>query len=129
VEFGQVPKEITVALETPRVEDVVKPLVKAPLVPIDAEQLDKPLEVALAPPPKQALPPPVVPPPPPPPPEQEKPKDKFQPPPPNMVMVEVKDDKSVVKDAPADAKQLSDKNRDVAEETRAKETNLEKEQD
>ncbi|MGE3546798.1 MAG: energy transducer TonB, partial [Kofleriaceae bacterium] len=54
---------------------------------------------------------------------------KFKPeqPPPNMVMVEVKDDKSVVDKAPDDATKLSDKNRDVAEETRATETNLEKE--
>src|ERR1041384_7182323 len=44
-----------------------------------------------------------------------------------MVMVEVKDDKHVVDKAPDDAKQLSDKNRDVAEETRAKQTNLDRE--
>jgi TonB family protein len=44
-----------------------------------------------------------------------------------MVMVEVKDDKHVVDKSPDDAKQLSDKNRDVAEETRATQTNLDKE--
>ena len=44
-----------------------------------------------------------------------------------MMMVEVKDDKNVDDKAPDDAKKLSDKNRDVAEETRATETNLDKE--
>src|SRR5262249_29738931 len=48
-------------------------------------------------------------------------------PPPNMVMVEVKDDKNVKDKAPDDAKQLSDKNRDVDQETRATKTNLDKE--
>ena len=42
-------------------------------------------------------------------------------------MVEVKDDKNVKDKAPDDAKALSDKNRDVAEETRATKTNLDKE--
>jgi TonB family protein len=126
VEFGTIPKEINVAIETPRVEDLVKPLIKPPPTPIEAEQLDRPLEVAIAPPPKTP-PPPIPPPPPPPPQEQPKEQPKPQPPPPNMVMVEVKDDKNVKDKAPEDAKQLSDKNRDVAEETRAKETNLDKE--
>ncbi len=44
-----------------------------------------------------------------------------------MTMVEVKDDKNVKDKSPDDAKFLSDKNRDVAEETRAQKTNLEKE--
>jgi TonB family protein len=126
-EFGLQPKEVDVAIETPKIDDLVKPLSpKLPPPPIDAEKLDdKPLQVALAPPPKQA-PPPVLPPPPPPP-EEQKPQAPPQPPPPNMVMVEVKDDKHVVDKAPDDAKQLSDKNRDVAEETRATQTNLDKE--
>jgi hypothetical protein len=127
-DFGLQPKEVDVALETPRVEDVIKPLSpKAPPPPIDAEKLeDKAIEVAIKPPPKpQQLPPPTLPPPPPPP--QEKKQQPPQPPPPNMVAVEVKDDKHVVDKAPDDAKQLSDKNRDVAEETRAKDTNLDKE--
>jgi len=129
-EFGLQPKEIDVALETPRLPELAKPRTPPPPPPpIEAEKLDdKPLEVALAPPPKPAqLPPPLVPPPPPPPPEQPKPKQPPPPPPPNMVMVEVKDDKHVVDKAADDAKALSDKNRDVAEETRAKETNLDKE--
>ena len=70
--------------------------------------------------------PPQIKPPPPPPPEAQKPPPPKQPPP-NMVMVEVKDDKNVKDKAPDDAKQLSDKNRDVAEETRATKTNLDKE--
>ena len=45
-----------------------------------------------------------------------------------MTMVEVPDDEHVVDKAPDDATHLSDKNRDVAEETRATETNLDKEQ-
>ena len=43
-----------------------------------------------------------------------------------MTMVEVKD-KNLVEKAPDDAKFLSDKNRDTAEETRAQKTNLDKE--
>lgn len=125
-EFGLQPKEIDVALETPRLDDLIKPLSpRPPPKPIDAERLDeKALQVALVPPPKREQPPPVIQPPKP---EENKPTAPPQPPPPNMVMVEVKDDKSVVDKAPDDAKQLSDKNRDVAEETRATRTNLEKE--
>ncbi len=129
-EFGLQPKEVDVAIETPKLQDLVKPLTPKPPPPaIDAEKLeDKPLQVALAPPPKVAPPPPMIKPPPPPP-EDKKPPPPPQPPPPNMVMVEVKDDKHVVDKSPDDAKQLSDKNRDVAEETRAKQTNLDKESD
>lgn len=129
VELGVVPEEINVAIadETPPIDEVVKPLVPPPPVPIEAEKLDPPLEVAIAPPPPPPkVPPPVVPPPPPPPEEKKPPPPPPQQPPPNMVMVEVPD-KNVVDKAPEDAKQLSDKNRDVAEETRAKETNLDKE--
>jgi TonB family protein len=127
-EFGLQPKEVDVALETPKIQDFVKPLTPPPpLTPIGAEKLDDaPLQVAIKPPPPLSPPPPVLPPPPPPP-EQNKPPTPPQPPPPNMVMVEVKDDKHVVDKSPDDAKQLSDKNRDVAEETRAKQTNLDKE--
>ena len=130
-EFGLQPKEVNVALEAPKIEDLVKPLTPRPLPPpIDAEKLEDPtLQIALKPPPKPpqpllAVPPP---PPPPPPPTQPKPNTPPPPPPPNMVMVEVKDDKHVVDKSPDDAKQLSDKNRDVTEETRAKQTNLDKE--
>lgn len=128
-EFGLQPKEIDVAFaDDQMIEQLVKPLTPpTPVAPIDPEKLeDKPLEVAIAPPPPELKPPPpVLPPPPPPPPAENKPPPPT--PPPNMVMVEVKDDKSVVDKAPDDATKLSDKNRDVAEETHAKETNLEKE--
>ncbi len=127
-EFGKQPEEIDVAFaDDTMIAELVKPLTPpAPVAPIDAEMLDeKALEVAIAPPPKELKPPPQIQPPPPPPPTEEK--KKVEQPPPNMVMVEVKDDKNVKDKAPDDATKLSDKNRDVAEETHAKETNLEKE--
>jgi TonB family protein len=126
-EFGAVPREVNVAFATPDdLDKLIKPLTPAlPPAPIDAETLDeKPLEVAIAPPPPQIKPPELQPPPPPPP-EEKKPPPPVQPPP-NMTMVEVQD-KNVVDKAPDDAKHLSDKNRDVAEETKATKTNLEKE--
>ena len=130
-DFGLQPKEVDVAIETPKLDDMVKPLSpKAPPTPIEAEKLDEqPLIVAIKPPakPPARIPPPVLPPPPPPPPPQDKAAPPPPPPPPNQVMVEVKDDKHVVDKAADDAKALSDKNRDVAEETRAKQTNLDKE--
>lgn len=129
-ELGVTPEQIEVAFaDDKQLEQLIKPLTPTPPpAPIEAEKLeDAPLEVALAPPPPPTLPPPTLPPPPPPPPEPEAPKPKPPEPPPNMVMVEVKDDKSVVDKAPDDATKLSDKNRDVAEETHATETNLEKE--
>jgi TonB family protein len=126
--FGLQPKEVDVALvdQPAAMPDVKKPDVpRPPPPPIDPEKLqDKPLEVAIVPPPPvPKLPPPLPPPPPPPPPP---PATKPPPPPPpNMTMVEVAD-KNVVDKAPDDATHLSDKNRDVAEETRAKQTNLDK---
>jgi TonB family protein len=133
VSLGVEPEELEVALEgePPNLDALIQPLVPAapapPPPPIDAEQLDRPLEVALAPPPKppEIKPPPPIQPPPPPPPEQKPPPKPVQPPP-NMVMVEVPD-KNEVEKAPDDAKALSDKNRDVAEETRATQTNLDRE--
>ena len=125
-EFGRQPKEVDVAIDTPPIDQLVKPLTpKPPPVPIEAEKLeDRPLQIALKPAPRPEQKPLTVPPPP----QKEEPKKPPPPqPPPNMVMVEVKDDKHVVDKAPDDAKQLSDKNRDVAEETRAKQTNLDKE--
>ena len=133
VEFGLQPKEIDVALtDPPKLDEVVAmKLAAPPPPPIDAEKLDdKPMELALVkPPPPELKPPPQLKPPPPPPPAQEKPKTPPPPPPPNMVMVEVKDDKHVVDKAPDDATKLSDKNRDVTQEERAKETNLDKQSD
>jgi TonB family protein len=128
VEFPLRPPEAEVAIfDESKLDDIVKPVVPPAPAVIDAEKLeDKPLEVAIAPP-KAIPPPPVLPPPPQQPPPKEEKKKPLQPPPPNMVMVEVKDDKNVKEKAPDDATKLSDKNRDVEEETRAKETNLEKE--
>lgn len=128
-EFGEVPKEVDVELPPPAIAEAEPELAKKPPTPppapIEAEQLDKSLEVAIVPPPKPQ-PPPQLQPPPPPPPEQPKPQQPPPPPPPNMTMVEVKDE-NVVDKAPDDAKHLSDKNRDVAEESRATQTNLDKE--
>ncbi len=122
-EFTKKPEQVQVAFTDTQLDKLIKPLTTPPK-PIDAEKLeDKPV-VAVAPPPKQ-LPPPKI--------EAPKPPDeqKKQPPPmqppPQMVAVEVKDDKNVKKDPPPDTKFLSDKNRDVAEETRATKTNLDKE--
>lgn len=128
VEFGSVPQELEVALQ-PSIDELVKPLVASlPPTPIEPEQLDKPLEVAIAPPPPVQPPPQLVPPPPPPPPPppETPPPPKPVQPPPNQTMVEVAD-KNEVDKAPDDATHLSDKNRDVAEETQAKDTNLDKE--
>jgi outer membrane biosynthesis protein TonB len=130
VELGLVPDEVTVALDEPlpSIDELVKPIAPPNKpAPIEPEKLDEPMDVAIVPPPK--TPPPPIPQlqPPPPPPPPEPPQPKPQPPPPNMTMVEVKDDKNVKDKAPDDATMLSDKNRDVAEETRADKTNLEKE--
>jgi hypothetical protein len=125
VDFGRVPGRVDVAL-LGDLDRLVKPAVKEPPrppTPIELEKLaaDKPVEVALVPPEKiPAIPPPpseAAPPPKPP-----------EPPPPDMVSVEVPDTNEV-EEAPDDAKHLSDKNRDVAEETRATDTNLDKASD
>ena len=125
-DFAKKPNEVEVAFTDQNIEKLITPpKQKAPPPVIDAEKLEeKVVQVALAPPPK-VPPPPQLPPPPPPPPDK-KPPPPVQPPP-NMTMVEVKDDKNVKDKAAEDAKFLSDKNRDVAEETRAQKTNLEKE--
>ncbi|MEZ4360987.1 MAG: hypothetical protein R3B48_12460 [Kofleriaceae bacterium] len=125
VEFGQVPAQVDVAL-VGDFEELVRPATPPaprPPTPIDPEKLDadKPVQVALVPPDKL----PAVPPPPP---EAPKPPKPPEPPPPNMTSVEVPDENEV-EDAPDDATHLSDKNRDVAEETRATDTNLDKQLD
>ncbi len=128
VDFGRVPDRVDVAL-TDELDRLIVPGVPkppTPPTPIDLEKLDAeaPVEVALLPPqklPELQPPPPEEAQPPPPP----KPLD---PPPPNMTSVEVPDENEV-DDAPTDATHLSDKNRDVAEETVAKDTNLEKQSD
>jgi len=133
VDLGLQPKEIEVALQgSTDLDALIQPLAPGapapPPPPIDAEKLDRPLEVALAAPPKppQQIKPPAPLPPPPPPPQEQKPPPKPVQPPPNMVMVEVPD-KNEADKAPDDAKHLSDKNRDVAEESRATQTNLDRE--
>ncbi|MBV8761328.1 MAG: TonB family protein [Deltaproteobacteria bacterium] len=128
VEFGKEPDRVEVAFADPsQLDKLIKPLTPPPPPPpIDAEKLEeKPPQVAIE---KPKPPPQIKPlqPPPPPPPEQKKPPPP-QTLPPAMTMVEVKDDKDLKKEAPDDAKFLSDKNRDVAEETRAQKTNLDKE--
>jgi TonB family protein len=126
--FGVEPTEAEVAFaDLDAVDGVEMPKLRPPRAEIDAEKLDEAaLEVAVVPPPPDQAP---VPPPPPPPPDQPEEKTENQPPPPipeNMRMVEVPDENEV-EDEPDDATHLSDKNRDVAEETAATETNLEKE--
>lgn len=131
VKFGSQPDRVDVAMLDEMAEPTpfIQPPPPAPLPPepeeIEAEKLEEPVEVAIVPP----LPPDFIAPPPPPPlppPPEEKKAEKPQPPPPEMRMVEVPDENEV-KDAPDDATHLSDKNRDVTEETAAKDTNLEKE--
>lgn len=129
--FGKVPDEVEVAWIESAIKPPEQPAPPEPLAvkkkkdKIEAEKLEEEVKVALVkpvePPPPQIKPPeppqPAAAEPPPPPPEL----------PQNMRAVEVDDDKNVVEEAPDDATHISDKNRDVAEETRATETNLEKE--
>lgn len=122
-EFPAKPDAVEVAFTDAQLDSVIQPLTPPTAVPkpeLKPEVL-RPPAVAIAPPPQVS--PPEAPPPPPPPANQPPP----QQPPPNMTMVEVPDDKHVVDKAADDAKFLSDKSRDVAEETRAKTTNLDKE--
>ncbi|HUS64092.1 MAG TPA: hypothetical protein VMZ28_06095 [Kofleriaceae bacterium] len=146
-EFGEQPDEVAVEwvamgdVETdrPEAEDITLPdpdAEAANVTRMDAparKPEDKAPEVAPMPMPEVAQveppPPTPVPPPPaapqPPPPEVKK---KVEVEAPRMKAVEVPDENNVVEKAPDDAHFLSDKNRDVAEETHAKETNLEREQ-
>ena len=120
--FGKVPESVEVAwIESViKAPDVTLPkAAKKPKAKIEAEKLEEEKEVSVALV-KPVVPPPVplIPPPPPPPPPVI---------PENLRMVEVDDDDHEVEKAPDDATHLSDKNRDVAEETRATETNLDRE--
>jgi hypothetical protein len=127
--FGKVPDTVEVAwlenaIRPPELPAAAQPKPKKKKDKIDAERLEEDeVKVALVkpvPPPPPIIQPPQPPPPPtPPPPPQEIPQ--------NMTAVEVDDDEHVVEKAPDDATKISDKNRDVAEETRATETNLDKE--
>lgn len=119
-------QDITLPDPTLEAENVarVEPPRPEPQKPPDIEP-QKPPELALVePPPVQPVQPKPVPPPPQP--KQQKKKEEVQAP--RMKAVEVPDEKNQVEKAPDDARFLSDKNRDVAEETHAKETNLEREQ-
>jgi TonB family protein len=127
--LGLIPDEIEVAWAQPGPMPAMPEVAGAELPelpdPIDAEKLEDPeIVVALVKPPEPEIklvlpkPPPREPaarPPAPPPQDM-----------PNLRSVEVPDDHEVEK-APDDAVHLSDKNRDVAEETHATATNLEKE--
>lgn len=145
--FGKIPEKVEIVfdeIKDPEEEDDEKKKKNAPVavaLPNPTAEFDK-LKVPLPPPkpeaPKLELPkleppkiaqveppPPQIPrpqPPPPPPPPKPKQAPKQQP---QMKAVEVPDENEVEK-APDDATHLSDKNRNVAEETRATDTNLEK---
>lgn len=130
VGFGLMPDRVELAWvtdSTEKPEDEIT--VRLPDPEIEAEFLDEPLEDLIEEQPPEVAeikPPQPVPPPP--------PEQAPAPPPapkleemPNMRSVEVPDENEVEK-APDDATHLSDKNRDVAEETRTEDTNLEKAQ-
>ena len=128
--FGKVPEELEVAwVEPPPDAAIEVPALPRPDAPFEPEKLDEEaVELAMVqvPPDEAVVLPPPSPPPPPPPPAAEAPPPPPPMPPPEMRMVEVPDENEV-EQAPEDATHLSDKNRDVAEETAATETNLEKE--
>jgi outer membrane biosynthesis protein TonB len=134
VRFGKLADQIEVSMEAvtpPPDSKIALPQPPKPENPFEAEKLEEPpVELAMVkvppPPPEMQIQPP--PPPPPPPAQEEKAPTPPPQPPPDMRMVEVPDENEV-KDAPEDATHLSDKNRDVAEETAATETNLEKQMD
>ena len=126
VELGLVPREVEVSWveldDQPADEQELT--VALPDPEIEAEMLVEPLAELLAEP--EPKPEPVPPPAPAPPPAAEAPR----PPPPEMAnlrSVEVPDENEV-EQAPDDATHLSDKNRDVTEETRALDSNLERAQ-
>jgi hypothetical protein len=97
-----------------------KPEEKKKPAPTKPPEVKEPPKVAIVPqPPKPEMKPP----------EEQKPqpeKEKAQIPKERHKAVEVDDDKNVVKEPPADADYLSDKNRSVAEQTRDTRSNLEK---
>lgn len=133
VRFGEVPDEIEVALEDPPEPEEEEPEEMAVSLP-DEEQLE---ELALADVPEPEPEPidmVIAPPPPPePPPPQPQPEDKTEPEELELAKEQMKavevPDENEVEEAPEDATFLSDKDRDVAEETHAKDTNLERASD
>ncbi|WP_428269356.1 hypothetical protein [Haliangium sp.] len=125
-ELGRVPKQVEVAWVEVEDQDQDEAItVRLPDPDIEAEMLVEPL-AELLPELAQVVPAPPQAEVPPPPPEQA---PAATPPPPpemaNMRSVELADDNEV-EEAPDDATHLSDKNRDVAEEIRAEDTNLER---
>jgi len=135
--FGLVPEEVNVAWATAP-DDKNKPAanpvldIRLPDPEEEAEHLADNLipldELLVEPaPPDIPLPQPLPQPPPETQPPQEKPKEVAQKMP-QMKAVEVPDENEV-EQAPDDAEFLSDKNRDVLEQSRAEDTNLEKQQD
>lgn len=131
VGFGVMPERVELAwAELPAEEAVPEELtVTLPDPEIEAELLVEPLAELLEeqPPPPPELELPKPPPPPEPASQQAPPKPRKPETRPNMISVEVPDENEV-EEAPDDATHLSDKNRDVAEETHATDTNLESEQ-
>ncbi|RMH44839.1 MAG: TonB family protein [Deltaproteobacteria bacterium] len=143
--FERVPERVevdTVAVEDRPDDDITLPepaveatLLDAPVPEAAPREPEPPVEpeppiepepppLVMAEPPPPAIPSPPQPPeaaPAPAPPERPKPAIP-------MKSVEVADDEHVVDEAPSDAQFLSDKNRDVVEQTRATDTNLEREQ-
>jgi TonB family protein len=123
-EFSAKPTAIEVAFTDSQLDAVIKPLTTPDVRKRLAAQPrapQPPPTVAMVPPAKAPQAEPV-------PPEQPKPApEPSKQPPPNMTMVEVPNSDQVIDKAPEDAKFLSDKNRDVAQESRAEKTNLEKE--
>lgn len=122
--FGKMPGELDVSWELPTDSTPTVPPAAAQKKPAQKQPptVPPPVELALValppPPPKIQLPDLSQPPPPTPPPTP--PPDRQR-----MKSVEVADENEVDK-APDDATHLSDKNRDVSEETIAKQTNLER---
>jgi TonB family protein len=127
VGFDVMPEQVNVAwVKIEQEEDEETITLRLPDPEIEAEMLVQPLAEML---PELALAEPEPEPEPEPPPQPEQPGPPPQPPPEmaNLRSVEVPDQNQVEK-APDDATHLSDKNRDVAEETVAEETNLDREQ-
>jgi TonB family protein len=126
--FGEIPEEVEVAWIQ---DDAAADDIDVPDAPPERREKkpeppppDAPVELAVVELPPEPL---VVPTPPPPPPVAQAEKPKPQEDRSRLKSVEVSAD-NVVEKAPDDAAFLSDKNRDVAEQTVAKETNLEREQ-
>ncbi|MCG8418159.1 MAG: hypothetical protein MJE77_09485 [Proteobacteria bacterium] len=122
VGFGLVPERVDVAwVETEPAQADKELQITLPDPEIEAEFLTEPIEELLAAPepdqPEPEIKPPTV----------AQNQARANPQPLNLRSVEVPD-QNEVEEAPEDATHLSDKNRDVVEETRALDTNLEREQ-